>query len=110
MAKTASENVQDDLIAEQMAGERVTGGLVNQINSVMDRLSRELKTLTLDVDVAGTQNRDVRKRRMKLMDERSRELVATAYREINTLTRQEMIEMAKTESMAVADALEENIP
>lgn len=110
MAKSTSEQVQDDFIAQDVQLARVDAGLQKRIDARLDQLGRDLKRLTLDVDVAGTPRRDAQVRRMNKLNKGSRELIRIAYSDINRLTRDVLVDVAAATSMEVATALEENIP
>lgn len=110
MAKSTSEQVQDDFIAQDVQLARVDAGLQKRIDARLDQLGRDLKRLTLDVDVAGTPRRDAQIRRMNKLNKQSRELIAAAYADINTLTKDVLVDVAAATSMEVATTLEENIP
>lgn len=110
MAKSTAEQVQDDFIAQDVQLARVDAGLQKRIDARLDQLGRDLKRLTLDVDVAGTPRRDAQIRRMNKLNKGSRELIRIAYSDINRLTKDVLVDVAAATSMEVATALEENIP
>lgn len=110
MAKSVSEEVQDDFIKQDVQLARVDAGLQKQIDARLDKLGRDLKRLTLDVDVAGTPRRDAQVRRMAKLNKESRELIRVAYSDINAMTKATLGKVAAATSMEVVSALEENLP
>lgn len=110
MPESVSGKVQDDLIEQSVQLARVDAGLQRKIDARLDQLGADLKALTLDVDVAGTLRRDAQVRRMAKLDKGSRELIRVAYANINAMTKAVMADVAKVESMALVNSLEENIP
>jgi len=110
MAQTAADRVQEDVIAQDVQLARVDAGMQKRIDARLDELGRELKRLTLDVDVAGTLRRDAQVRRMNRLSKESRELIREAYSDINLMTRKALTTVAKAQSMAMATSLEESIP
>lgn len=110
MADSIAEEVQDDFIAQDVQLARVDAALQKRIDARLDELGRELRALTLEVDVAGTQRRDARIRRLRRLNVESRELIAQAFADINLMTKKVLANVAAIESMLVVDSLENNIP
>jgi hypothetical protein len=110
VADSIAEEVQDDFIAQDVQLARVDSALQKRIDARLDELGRELRALTLEVDVAGTQRRDARIRRLRRLNVESRELIAQAFADINLMTKKVLANVAAIESMLVVDSLENNIP
>ncbi len=110
MTKSVAEEVQDDFINQDVQLARVDAGLQKRIDARLDQLGRDLKRLTLDVDVAGTPRKDARGRRLVKLNKESRELIRVAYSDINAMTKATLGKVAAATSMEVVSALEENLP
>jgi len=106
----AADKVQDRIIQEDVSIARVAGDLQNKIAKRLNKLGRDLKALTVEVDVAGTPRRDAQQSRMAKLNKESRVLIREAYKDINQMTNADGRKVVNAVSMDTVTALEDAIP
>lgn len=109
MAASVNEEVRDALIPHDLDNRRALASVEREIDLRLLRLERDLKALIVTVDPAGAQQRRSKKNRTRIINRRARELINTAYSEINAMSRESLRRLARTESRAVALTIAEQL-
>lgn len=110
VADNAAQNIRDDLIEQDLLYRRVDASVRRDVDARLAQMGRDLKKLTLEIDVAGTKRKDARQRRLKKLNEESRILIRTAYSEVGGILRSAIRRVAKTEAKKVANVIRSSIP
>jgi len=107
---TVNQDIRDDLVAHDIDIRKLTGSIQRQVDGRLDRMARDIKRAMSDHDPFGATRKDARTNRAKALDEETKEIVATAYREIDSLVRDDLQRAARVESVAVNEVIQENLP
>jgi len=110
MAETAAQAVRDDLIKQEVLYRRADAGVRREIDARLIQMGRELKEMVLRIDVAGTQRKDARARRLKKIDDESKIIIRTAYSEVNGILRSAARRIAKVETKNTARVIRSAVP
>lgn len=110
VADSAAQDIRGDLIEQDVLYRRVDAGVRREVDARLAQMGRDLKKLMLDIDIAGTQRKDARQRRLKRLNVESRIIIRTAYSEVGGILRASTRRIAKVESKKVANVMRKNIP
>lgn len=110
MPDTVAEAIRDDLIEQEVLYRRADAGIRRQVDSRLTQMGSDLKTLMLDIDVAGTKRKDARMRRLKKLNVESRTIIKTAYSEVGGILRSSLRRLAKVETKNTVKIMRKNIP
>jgi hypothetical protein len=110
VADSAAQDIRDDLIEQDVLYRRVDAGVRREVDARLAQMGLDLKKLMLDIDVAGTQRKDARQRRLKRLNIESRILIRTAYSEVGGILRAATRRVAKVEAKKAANVMRKNIP
>lgn len=106
---SVNERVRDELIPHDLDNRRALAGVEREIELRLVKLERDLKALIVTIDPAGAQQRRSKKNRTRIINRRARELITTAYSEINAMSRDSLRRLARAESRAVAMTVEQSL-
>jgi hypothetical protein len=104
VANNLNEQVRDELIEQDINNQRALGGVQNAVDRRLVELGRDLRRLVTDADL-GTGTPAARRRKLDRVDELSKPIIATAFQEINALTRNTLGRMAVVDVAAFENAI-----
>lgn len=108
--ESVNDRIHDRLIEHDVEMRRVDGGRQKRVEARLDQMADDLKELMIKIDPFGTERSDARERRLKKLDEEAAKIIAEAYADISTASKDDMKRLARTESEAVIAAIAEELP
>ena len=107
---TVNTDIRDDLTAHDIDIRKLTGSIQSQVERRLDQMAKDVKGALSKHDPFGATRKDARINRAKALDDETKEIVSTAYREIDKLVREDLQRAARVESVSVNQVIQENLP
>lgn len=110
VVESVNDKIHDDLIAHDVTVRRIDGACRRNAEARLDKLSLDLKALTIKIDPFGTDRLDARQRRVAKLEKEARIITAEAFADIARKNKEDLKRIARIESEVSATVIEDNLP
>ena len=107
--ESVNDKIHDDLIAHDVTLRRIDGACRRHAEARLDRLSADLKALTIEIDPFGTDRLGARQRRLARLEKKARTLTVEAYADIAKENRSDLKRVGAIETEVSKQVIEDNL-